>query len=793
MSTKISSLNDIEPLAKYLRRIGAKPRSLQQAMVEETRGKYWKDTAVIKISQKTGEITVEPEHPNYLPTDSERDAIKAAYANITFPQPVSIASIDGLPDDVKSKKLGKDLFIFQNDKSDVVMVHERVETSDPKSGELEKKYVPWTPFDDGVWRRQESGGKLPLYNRQLINATTTAIGLHEGPKSAWRLTELQRQGKLAGEPWGDYLKDMVHIGWIGGALNPGRTDWSAINNSGSINTVFVFSDNDFHGKGAVPGLAYRIRKQVVHVQLTDDFPDGFDFGDDWPEGLLSYIGPNGVPVSPQQAQENPGDVVRIEIGPTFRECCHPATWATDVYPNPSSRGRPVIEARDNFLQEWQYAPAADLYINRNFPNFRLSEKAFNKRHAAFAHTSNLSAIVDRDFVGETVNVAYDPSQAGKRVVTSGGGSAINVFEETDLREVKPPRGQTISDAIRPWLDFTEYMFPDPRDRHEVMRWEATLASQLGTHMQYAQLWVSETHGIGKTVRANAVAKMVGERNVGRPSEREIAESDFNTWAAHRRLAICQEIYAGHSWKAYHNMKSTITDPDLRVHEKFQRPYVIQNWVHAIACSNSKKALKMEESDRRWFVPAINEIKWTDEGYEALHQWLRAGGLGFLLHWARNFEAWCREYYEPAFVAEHKLKLTYVHPKEPAPITTNKQDMIAASRSDAQREFADLLEAVEKDREISLPLGIVREWLRQKIGPTAKFDTDNDLKRVAKNCGWGVLGKRVRVEGQKQNVIVSPALWRAEWAEESAVDRPALDQIRKAQSRPANLIAEQEAI
>jgi hypothetical protein len=37
-------------------------------------------------------------------------------------------------------------------------------------------------------------------------------------------------------------------------------------------------------------------------------------------------------------------------------------------------------------------------------------------------------------------------------------------------------------------------------------------------------------------------------------------------------------------------------------------YRVDNWVHAFACSNSPRALKLSMDDRRWLVPKVREEK-----------------------------------------------------------------------------------------------------------------------------------------------------------------------------------------
>jgi len=53
-----------------------------------------------------------------------------------------------------------------------------------------------------------------------------------------------------------------------------------------------------------------------------------------------------------------------------------------------------------------------------------------------------------------------------------------------------------------------------------------------------------------------------------------------------------------------SMKETITDEDVSINRKFLASYEPENFIHVFACSNSIKALKLPDSDRRWLVPEV---------------------------------------------------------------------------------------------------------------------------------------------------------------------------------------------
>jgi len=123
------------------------------------------------------------------------------------------------------------------------------------------------------------------------------------------------------------------------------------------------------------------------------------------------------------------------------------------------------------------------------------------------------------------------------------------------------------------------------------------------------LLVSERQGVGKsTLGEKILAPLVGIDNFVAPTEKTIVDSSFNSWIAHKRLALVNEIYAGNSNAAYNKLKSVVTEKTITINKKFVDEYTIENWVHLICCSNSIRALKLDLDDRRWFVPRVSEEK-----------------------------------------------------------------------------------------------------------------------------------------------------------------------------------------
>lgn len=703
----IKSLFDVKAIKAYLMRIGAEPRSLHSAVVKEQAGKYWKDIAVVTVS-RAGEVKTPA---IYAPTESEAAAILHEAQQAEWPELAKINSIRNAPEAFKDEK-PENLFEFRDENNNIIMLQQRV------SRKGEKAYIPWTFWSDEVWRPMEPEGKLPLWGIEQLKANTTVF-IHEGAKAArhvrW-MTEGETEearNALAAHPWGEELGNAAHLGWIGGALNPSRTDWSIIKRLG-IKRAYIVSDNDEPGVAAVSAISFQLRVPTFHLQFTGEWPMSFDLADPFPEKMFSKIG-----------------ATRHFIGPSFRTCLHPATWATDLVPTVDENGRSktLVTLRDEFKSMWAYVDEVDMFVCTEMPEIVRTETIMDKMLAGFSHVQNTGSKIVKSYKGRSAKLCYRPDLKG-RIISDRTTSAINLHQPTTI---KPRKGDP-----KPWLDFLDYLFPNEAERLEVMRWAATLIARPEVRMEYSLLLISEQQGTGKSTFASRVlAPLVGENNVGFPGEDEIVNSNFNGWLVNKRLVVVGEIYSGHSWKAYNKLKGYITDKDIEVNQKYLRPHRIENWVHFVASSNSRKALKMEENDRRWFYPQVSEEPWPKAKFGEFHEWLASGGLQIIHHWAKAFG-------------------NYVVTGERAPTTGLKRQMIEESRSEAQQEFADFCEAIVNDElKVFVAMKEVNAWLKQKVNGRM-FDTDHELVKIAQKLGWWKFPERIKIGSQLQTVLGSPA-------------------------------------
>jgi hypothetical protein len=703
---KIESLTDLVSVRDYLNRIGAEARSLKTAVVKQQHGKYWKDLAVIHF-KKDGTVTVSGSE--YEPNPLEANAMAIEFAQVEWPELQPLHRLTNLPKMIADAPK-ESVFEFRDRTNRIVMVQVRVEL------EGDKKYVPWTYWSDDRWRPCEPDGSLPLFNANKLNDVSTVF-VHEGAKAArhvqWMVDGETAEARkaLAEHPWGQELMGAAHVGWIGGAMSPYRTDWSILTDQ-SIKRVYIVADNDDAGKSAVPDIAKQLRIPTFMIQFTDEFKSGFDLADKFPEDMFGDV-----------------DGGRFYVGPAFRDLLHPATWATDILPPPSGQGRPGAVLRDSFKGMWAYIEEADVFVCTEMPEIVRQEPILNKMLAAFSHVTDTCRLIVKSYQGRSTRLCYRPDHDGL-LVTYRGSSAINLHVKSPIRA---KQGDP-----KPFLDFMRYLFVNDSERKEAERWCATLIARPEVRMGYGMLLISERQGVGKTtLGAHVLAPLVGPQNVGYPSEGNIT-SDFNEWVAHKRLAIVNEIYSGSSWKAYHALKSVITERDITVNQKYVRQYVIDNWCHVLACSNSMRALKMENDDRRWFYPEVTEVPWPMKRFNEFRRWIERGGLSIVKHWAETYG-------------------DYITPSERAPMTERKREMIEGSRSEAQVEAVAVAEALRDHHgAAAITIKDVVGWVRARAQGRV-FDSDYELRKAMADAGLTPWQKRIKVHGRLQYVMLNDKL------------------------------------
>ncbi len=714
---KVDNLNDIPSVADYLRRIDAEPRSLRVAIVKQMLGQYW--TEIVKVTfTRQGEVTATI---GYEPTEAELALIKADFAKIDWPKWCPASDLSKAPSAVKDADPEK-VFVFKDERNEkILMVQVRVDLPDGK-----KVYVPYSYFEDGVWRKSEpemDNGLLPLYGLHTLKGNTTCF-ISEGSKAARAVERIinpktEAERKVAEEfPWSKEFKYAASVGFVGGALAVQRTDWLALKRAG-IERAIIIADNDTPGVDAVPKISELIDIPANALIFDEQWPKAWDMADPWPEKMFKTI--NGK---------------RYYVGPNYFDVIRPATFMTKQTKIVDEKGKEILVPvlRQHAKNQWFYAERQKKFVNVEFPTLEVDKEGLDELLSNFSNTPKTSKLLLKEFASRVWKLAYRPDMDGQKRVLIDGEMAVNLFRGTPIN---PREGDP-----KPFLDFINHLVPDKKEAHELLRWIATLIARPDIRMLYGVLLISQQTGLGKTLLCESiVAPLVGIHNVSFPSEETVLEV-YTSWIAKKRLCVIGEIYQGHSFKMANKLKQYITDTKITLREMYESVATLDNFAHFLASSNSISALKFDSNERRWFVPKMNENRLPDEKYEELVNWLASGGLSIIYYWAENFG-------------------DYVKRGERAPMTSRKQEMIQNSRSEAALRCEDLSRLMmEADKPIAIGDKEIKAWL-MAVCKEKVYESALAIRKEVKSQGVIEITKediggdgRISFNSQMQNVMVN---------------------------------------
>lgn len=654
MPVRRTLLRESPALAAYVSRVGAEELNFRRFMIKEYKDHYYKEKTLITISS---DGSVHCTNPDNAPTDEEREVIAAELVNVEFPTSVKASNIDSL----RPLLRGTEWYELRDVEGDngVIMVQERRD-DEVRGG---KNYFPWSYWSDGVWRPFEPGGALPFWRPQRDGTVPKRrVMIHEGAKTASCVDKMLREGKP--HPWSDYLSDYEHWGMIGGALSPHRADYAVLRRQNAVEVVYV-CDNDYEGKAALAKISKAYGRQLRGVQFGEQWPPKWDMADPIPTGMFDSVG--------------------VYTGPHIADIKVHATYATVSHQAEGAKKASYLLS-PHFAEEWLHSLKPDVYIHRNFPDRIYTADEFNDLVAPFSDVKNVADLVKKDNAIKCPLIKYDPSKESGVYVAEDGQLFVNTHRAGPVRERQGDPA--------PWTEFLSQLVPVAGDCHQLSRWAATFIARPDLKMHYGVLLISDAQGVGKTTFGDVLAHLAGKFNTSTPTESTITDSHFNDWMAHKRLAVVNEIYAGKSAKAYNRLKNVITDPTIPIEKKFMQPYQIDNWLHVVACSNSVRALKLDNMDRRWLVPEVTEAVKPKNYWKQLYKWLNEeGGYGIVKWWAGQF----LQTNEP------------VVPGEPAPWTKRKQDVIEEGYSQGQQLVLNFIRYC-KER------GPDDAWLAQRSRP-----------------------------------------------------------------------------
>jgi effector-binding domain-containing protein len=601
----------IPAMERYAARVGAEKLNFKKWMVKEHKGNYYTEKVWISLD-KEGAIWVGPKgsaEAHHLPTSVE---------------------VKVRPAEDQARRLEGTVYLLPSRRTgNVIMLQQRFSAPDGT-----KVFVPWTFYSTEGWLPMEPEDLLPFW-KPIETRGRDRIMIHEGCKAARAAQEIADDPRSK-HPWASELRLFEHWEMIGGALAPHRSNYRELALEKPSEVVYI-CDNDDPGKGVIREVSRRYHGTLKVVMFDPRWRESWDMADELPSDMVEL------------SEDDRLGSRRM----TLRQLMQPATHATIVSPPSGKGGKATISLNPTFAEEWVHIVTPEVYVHVDRPDDLLLEREFNNNVRPYSDLEHTATLLRTTNANKGRILRYDPSV--------GQGLYRSVEEQRFFNTYVPSPIKARAGDAGPWTEFMEWVFPEEGDRLEVYRWVSTLVCRPEIKMGYGLLLLSAAQGVGKgTLAEKILMPIVGMRNCSVPSEEAIVDSSFNDWAAHKRLAICHEIYAGHSAKAYNRLKTYISEETITVNKKYQVSYTIQNWLHIVACSNEKRALQLSTEDRRWLVPRVVDEKRKPEYWDSLISWLRKGhGLEIIVDWCRR---WLEEQ-------------TPVMPSAVAPWSSTKQEVI----------------------------------------------------------------------------------------------------------------------
>ncbi len=278
------------------------------------------------------------------------------------------------------------------------------------------------------------------------------------------------------------------------------------------------------------------------------------------------------------------------------------------------------------------------------------------------------------------------------------GGRYNIWRKAG---VEPKPGD-----VTPFLAHMAHLFPDESDRDHVLDYLALLVQRPAEKVHFALL-ICGAQGTGKSWIGRLMERIVGSRNVVRPSNDEVT-SRWTSWMEGSQLAIIEELMTLGRREVANRLKPAITDTTLRIEEKGCSIYSIPNCLNFLCFTNHEDALPIERGDRRWLVVFSPAEKKDEAYYESLFGFLEGDGASFVKHW----------------LLERKVALSI---KGAAPSTSGKEAMRRLSIGDAENYLLDLFE----EGQAPFDFDLVRVDDLVNVVPTALQGRANLRARVSK--------------------------------------------------------------
>ncbi len=305
------------------------------------------------------------------------------------------------------------------------------------------------------------------------------------------------------------------------------------------------------------------------------------------------------------------------------------------------------------LKDWVFIVDRDQFFHLK-DSRQLSEKQFKNqfRHLFPKKDPITCVMMNQTPVRKFASAFFEPDGTAIR------NNEINLWRSSGV--VAQPGN------IAPFLEHVEYIFPDEETREIFLDILAQIVCRPNEKMMFATVVVGNP-GIGKSFFALLLDRILGAHNITEATSDDL-NKEWTGYQENKCLIVVHEFMMSDRRDVANRLKSTITDPKMRINKKHAPVYYVENKTNLLGFSNYSNAVYLEPGDRRWAILSSDSEPRDEAYYNRLFTWARSPEApGALLHFLQQ-------------------RPTRLNPKGHAPMTAAKAIMADATKPEWKHQI-----------------------------------------------------------------------------------------------------------
>jgi len=334
---------------------------------------------------------------------------------------------------------------------------------------------------------------------------------------------------------------------------------------------------------------------------------------------------------------------------------------------------------------------------------------------------------------------YHPTESLRLIPNTNGQTALNTYSPS----YPTPDMKRRDEAKAVWEKLIHPIY-SPDDARTITDWFAHIV-QKRTKIIWALFVCGTQHGAGKSLTAKFVCPALGPNNFGIIGG-ETFSKEFNTRSVEKQMIVIEELKAPNQNRALpmERMKTLITNETTEVEGKGTNREEKFNVASYVIFSNYRDALKLDNSDRRYYMVDVKRIPKEDMPAREVE--------------LRKIFDYCTDPANGpairAFFESHKISPDF-EPKGSAPVNNFKAEAIRLSKTDFEIEIEEAIEGEADPLVSSFVLSTNRLFC--VLGGERKREIT--MQRIGSHMsalGWVKLpGGRKSIMGDLHHVWIDP--------------------------------------